>query len=180
MPSGGPTDRRSEYRRDAAERCRGARRNRGHSVIRQRDAIRAAARCAARIEPARQLETIFQAKVDPAGKGARVFLAPKRLVAERRVGQEHQVPVDLLDQRVDFSGRQPARIRAANQPAHARAGDVVDRNSVLLEPSQEPNVSNAPCGAAAKRQPDGGTRLGRRLNRVGTSVAPRRSRRRAE
>ena len=83
-----------------------------------------------------------------------VFLLPERLVLALGRVLEERVPVDGLDQLLHLVGRVAAGVEAADDRAHARARDVVDRDVHLLEGPDDADVRDAPRAAAAEREPD--------------------------
>ena len=60
----------------------------------------------------------------------------------------------LLQHVVELGGVHAGGERAADQPAHARAGGHVDRDAVLLEPADDADVRDAARAAAAERDAD--------------------------
>jgi hypothetical protein len=94
--------------------------------------------------------------------------------AVRRVLEE-RLPVDALDQLLHLVGRVAARVEAADDRAHARADDVVDRDVQLLEAPDDADVGHAARAAAAEREADAASarrgRGGRRLDSVCGSAA---------
>ena len=88
----------------------------------------------------------FQPELEPRRIRSRVGLAADVLVFERR-GAEELVPVDGIDERLQFVGIHPGGERSADQSSHARARRHVDRNAVLLQPPDHADVRDA-AGAA--------------------------------
>ena len=99
-------------------------------------------------------EAVLEPKLELRGKFPLVLFAPEVLEAVWRVREEHQVPIRRLHQRFDFGRRHAGRVRPGNQPAHAGADDVVNRNVVFLEPFEHADVGDAAGAAAAERQAD--------------------------
>ena len=60
----------------------------------------------------------------------------------------------LLEHVVELGGVHAGGERAADQPAHARAGGHVDRDAMLLEPPDDADVRDAARAAAAERHAD--------------------------
>jgi len=95
---------------------------------------------------------------------AAVLLAPKRLQRVLDFAAKHPVPVDAGHHGADLGRRSACGVAAADKPAHAGAGDRIDRNPVFLEPFEHSDVCEPARAAAAERQPDAGP--ARRLLRV--------------
>ena len=76
-----------------------------------------------------------------------------KVPALHRVGEE-RVPVFGCGYGVERGGRVAGRVQAADDAAHAGAGDDVHRHAGLLEHLQDPDVGQRPRGAAAQRQAD--------------------------
>ena len=103
---------------------------------------------------------MLEAELQAGRIGFRVGLAADVLEREVR-GAEHLVPVHALQHAVELGGVHPGGERAADEPAHARAGRHVDRNAMLLEPADDAHVRDAARAAAAERHPDRGPASGR-------------------
>ena len=88
------------------------------------------------------------------GEVAAVLLAAEGLERVGHVAQEQGVPVGLQQQRLDLRGTHARRVDTAHETAHAGARDVVDGDSVLLEPLQHARMRDAPRGPAAQGEAD--------------------------
>ena len=72
----------------------------------------------------------------------------------RRVVAEHVLPVDLAEYGFDLLGAVAGRVHAADDRAHARAGDLADRNVLALEHLEHADVRRAARAAAAEDESD--------------------------
>ena len=63
-----------------------------------------------------------------------------------------EIPVGILHHRFDLRRAETAGVGAADQAAHAGAGEIVDGNAMLLEPPQQADMGDAARRAAAERQ----------------------------
>ena len=87
---------------------------------------------------------------------ALVLLAAEAELLARRAIAERVLPVQRADQRLDLRGRHARGIQAADDRAHAGAGDRVDRHAHLVEYFQHADVRRAARAAAAQHQPTRG------------------------
>ena len=87
-------------------------------------------------------------------KSPLVFLASEALIAEGRGTAKSPVPVDCLNQNLDFFRSHTCRVCSGNQSTHAGAGNRVDRNVMLFHPQQESHVSQAESSTTAEGESD--------------------------
>ena len=97
---------------------------------------------------------LSQTKLDSGWKFDLILFTPIGKVSERQLAAECLVPVDVLNQLLDLLRRSASRIDAADQAAHAGAGDQVHRHMVLVEPLQHANVRQAERTAPFEHQAD--------------------------
>jgi len=61
---------------------------------------------------------------------------------------KYLVPIDGGGKRAHLIRCHPHRIERSDQPSHARAGDVINRDVIPLEPLEDSNMRKASCTAA--------------------------------
>ncbi len=129
---------------------------------RQRRALEHEAELAAGDQARRQQEPALlevQAELERDQVLEVVFLLPEGLVLAFGSVPEERVPGNRADELFHLVGRVAARVEAADDRAHARAGDVVDRDVKLLEHPDDADVRRAARAAAAERETDLRARL---------------------
>src|SRR3974377_2255205 len=99
------------------------------------------------VETGRKCPPVAQAKLQVVGIRAGVLFAAKGKIRVRNGAGHDLVPVDALAALAKPGRADPGGIRAANQSAHARPGDVVDRDVMLLEPGDDADMGEAECTA---------------------------------
>ena len=82
------------------------------------------------------------------------LLAPHRHLDARRIVGEEIVPVELADDLAHLVRRVAGRVHAADDRAHAGAGDAADRNVLALEHFDDADVRRAARAAAAEHEAD--------------------------
>ena len=90
-----------------------------------------------------------------------VLLAAEIERVARGTVAERGVPVDAAHQRVDLVRRHARGVEPADDGAHARARDGVDRDAQLLERLQHADVGEPARAAAGQHEPDARPRRGR-------------------
>ena len=85
---------------------------------------------------------------------ALVLLAAEAELLARRAIAKRVLPVQRANQRLDLGARHAGGIQAADDRAHARTGDRVDRHAHLVQYFQHADVRRAACTAAAEHQAD--------------------------
>ena len=119
----------------------------------QRDPAQQQIDFVARVEAQDQARAVTPAELRTHGIPAPILLAPIRLRTVVDVAAKQPVPVDIRHHGPDFARRSSRRVGAAHEPAHARAGDRIDRNPVLLEPFEDPDVRESARRASTEREP---------------------------
>ena len=107
----------------------------------------------ARVEALCYARAVTPAELQAHGIPAPILLAPIRLQTVIDVAAKQPVPVDIRHHGPNFARRSSRRVGAAHKPAHAGAGDRIDRNPVLLEPFEDPDVRESARRAATEREP---------------------------
>ena len=80
-----------------------------------------------------------------------LFRSLKRPIA----GAAHdRLPVHAVQELFDFGGGHARRVAAADQRAHAGAGNAIDRYAHLLQDLEHPNVCSAPGPPTCQHQAD--------------------------
>ena len=74
---------------------------------------------------------------------------------------DDRLPVDTFDEFIDLARGHAGRIAAADQRAHAGAGDAIDRDPHFLQDLEHPHVCPAAGTAAGERETDSGPMGGR-------------------
>ena len=92
-----------------------------------------------------------------------LLLVAKAHVAPRRRVREQRGPAHRRDLLLHFSGRHAAGVQPADDRAHRRRRDVVDRNAHLLQHLQHADVGDAARAAAGQHESDFRARFGRSL-----------------
>ncbi len=82
-----------------------------------------------------------------------LFLAAKRQVVTRRPIAEQFFPVHGSQRRIDLFGREAARVKPADDSAHARAGDRIDRHAHLFEHLEHAHMGRAARASAGEHEP---------------------------
>lgn len=102
----------------------------------------------AEIETGGKGDAAFETEFEEVGEGGAVFAAAEGEVAEVDGAAEELIPGSVFDDGAEFSGGAAGGVEAADEAAHAGAGDVVDGDAVLLEPFEDADMGDAE-GAAA-------------------------------
>jgi hypothetical protein len=101
-----------------------------------------------RIEAHGKPETSLRAEFEVARVSTAIFLAAEAQLFVGWWASQYLLPVDTFGERAHFSGRHAHCVQRAYQSAHARAGDVIDWNAVLLEPLENADMREATRAAA--------------------------------
>ena len=83
-----------------------------------------------------------------------LLLAAERQILARRAVAERVLPVQRSHDRLDLARAEPARIQAADDGAHARAGDRINGDVELLENLEHADVRGTPRAPAGENEPD--------------------------
>src|SRR5262249_18823561 len=95
------------------------------------------------IQAGGQRNALFQTELQESGIVSCVFLSAKGQVLIRRLSSDDQVPILRFDNGLQLLKAFPGGIQPAHQTAHTGSCNVVDRDVMLLEPFNYPNVSEA-------------------------------------
>ena len=71
-----------------------------------------------------------------------------------RFVQEQFAPIEFVDGLAEFFGRHAGGVEAADEAAHAGAGDEVDGDAVAFEPFDDADVAESEGPAAFQYQAD--------------------------
>jgi hypothetical protein len=101
-------------------------------------------------------------KVDTAAKPqlqldeilATVLLPPKILQLMGCLPKEGEIPIDTVDELTQFLRRHSGGVSPSDQSSNAGSGNVVHRDSVLLEPLEHTEVREPTRAASTQSQPD--------------------------
>jgi hypothetical protein len=131
-------------------------------------------------EPDGQLElAVVETRLLIDEKRIVVALAPERLQLARRDVQERRLPLEAVDEVLEVRDAHAGDVESADDGADARARDVVDRHSQLLERLQHADVRAAARAAAGQHETDlrsRARRTDRRLRRLRERGSGRRAR----
>src|SRR5688572_24707118 len=95
------------------------------------------------IESARNADAVFQTELDNGLIFAPVLLAAETqfVVSGRRA--QNVFPINFFEGFSHFGGSHSRRIHSADDAAHTRSGNVINRNAIFLEPFEHADVRDA-------------------------------------
>lgn len=106
-------------------------------------------------QPRRHRDTILaQAELDLGKPRGRLRLAPQGLLGARRAVVEDVAPVGGEHRLLELASTNAGRIGAADDGAHAGAGDAIHRHAQGFEHLEHADVRRTPRAAARERQAD--------------------------
>jgi hypothetical protein len=100
------------------------------------------------VESGRKSGAVFQADLNGIGDGAGVFFAAEREVFVGSASAEKKPPIRGAQDFLELMRGLTGGVEAADEAAHAGAGQVVDGDVVLFEPFQNADVGFAERAAA--------------------------------
>ena len=95
------------------------------------------------IEAFRKANTVFQAELEAIGIIALVLFSAIIEIAEWSLATKHLAPGNLIDKLANLCRGLTDGIHATDQPAHAGAGNVADRDVMFFEPGDHADVGES-------------------------------------